>query len=182
MTARLVQVGPSPADVSLRTRCNWPAATTAATLSLLHVGVAWMHRGQSGWAAGVAVTLGAVFAALAIAMLLCYREVELNVSRRCVRIHRGLGRLSAVRHIPFSQIEAVRLTQLDRYGRHRSRIELLCEGENLRCPITDAPRQQALLMAMAINARLIKIWQSTTPTAPSHRMHQLFGSEGGSGN
>ncbi|GEM_PF-3506077 len=182
MIARLVQVGPSPADVSLRTQCNWPAAATAATLSLLHLGVAWLHREQSPWAATAALVLGVLFGFVTLAMLLCYREVELNVSRRCVCLRMGLGRLTAERRIPFAQIQAVRLTQLDRYGRHRSRIELLCEGENLRCPLTHAPRQQALLMAMAINARLIKIWQSTTPTAPSERIHQLFGSKGDSRN
>ncbi len=174
MSARLVQVGPSSADVLLRAPRNWPVAITAGTLSILHFAIAAFHLDRGRWTVGAAITLGVIFALVAVAVLFQVREMEINLSHRCIRVRRGLGRLENVRYIPFTQVQAVRLTQYDQYGQHRSRIELLCAGETMRCPTTDAPRQQALLMAMAINARLIKIWQSTTPTAPQERMRQMF--------
>jgi hypothetical protein len=36
-------------------------------------------------------------------------------------------------------------------------IELLCRGEDVPCPPTTIPRQQALFMAMAMNVPLIKV-------------------------
>lgn len=177
MSAQLVQVGPSPADVLLRMPRNWPVAATAAAISLLHFSIAIIHVERGGWTTGVAAALGVIFALIAVAMLFTVRELEINVSHRCVRVRRGLGRLESVRYIPFTQVQAVRLTQYDQYGHHHSRIDLILPVGMLRCPTTDAPRQQALLMAMAINARLIKIWQSTTPVAPRERMQQMFGSD-----
>lgn len=177
MSARLVQVGPSPADVLLRTRHNWPAAATAATFAILHIAVAAAYVNHYPLAFGVAATLGVMFALVAVAMLFSVRELEINVSYRCIRVRRRLLGMEHVRYIPFTQVQAVRLTQYDQYGYHRSRIELLLASETLRCPTTDAPRQQALLMAMAISTRLIKVWQSTTSTAPQDRIQRLFGSE-----
>lgn len=177
MSAQLVQVGPSPADVLLRMPRNWPVAATAATIALLHWSVALFHLGRGGWTVGVAAALGLIFGLIAVAMLFNVRELEINVSHRCIRVRRGLGRFENVRYIPFTQVQAIRLTQYDQYGHHHSRIDLLLPTGMLRCPTTDAPRQQALLMAMAINARLIKVWQSTTPVAPRERMQQMFGSD-----
>ena len=177
MSVRLVQVGPSPADVLLRMGHNWPAAATAAMFSVLHIAVAALYVNRFPWAFGIVATLGGLFALVAVAILFSVRELEINVSYRCIRLRRRLFGLENVRYIPFTQVQAVRLTQYDQYGYHRSRIELLLTGETLRCPTTDAPRQQALLMAMAISTRLIKIWQSTTSTAPQDRIQRLFGSE-----
>jgi hypothetical protein len=47
-----------------------------------------------------------------------------------------------------------------------SRIELLCDNEDLECPPTDIPRQQALCLAMTMNVRLIKVYADDVPDAP----------------
>jgi hypothetical protein len=37
---------------------------------------------------------------------------------------------------------------------------VLCENEDVECPPTRIPRQQALFLAMAMNVRLIKVYGS----------------------
>ena len=38
-----------------------------------------------------------------------------------------------------------------------AQYQLLCQGEDIPCPPTEIPRQQALFMAMALNVPLIKV-------------------------
>lgn len=179
MSARSVHVGSSPTSLLLRSPRNWPLVISATAVCFLAIAVAAYHFERSPQVAGIAAGLGVFVAMVAIATLFRVCEIQFDVSRRCLRVRRGFGRVETVRYIPFTQVHAVRLTQSDQYGHHHSRIDVLFASETLRCPTTDAPRQQALIMAMAINARLIKIWQSTTPVAANERMQRLFGSESG---
>jgi hypothetical protein len=123
----------------------------------------------------IADGVGAALMMVALVAWNVRREVEISVSRQCIVLRRGLGSLCRQRLIGFNRIRAIRLVQVERHGRHWSRILFVADSEDLDCPTTVSPRQQALLLAMTLNVRLIKIWQSTTPTAPEDRIHQLSG-------
>jgi len=47
-----------------------------------------------------------------------------------------------------------------------SLIELLCHLEDVPCPPTVIPRQQALFLAMAMNVPLIKVSEEERPVPP----------------
>ena len=174
MHARVVQVGPSSTDVLLRSPVPWPLVLVAAVLGTLHLGVALFHLQPGSRAAMIAGAVGLAFLLTAIAFGCLHRDLEISVSRRYIRARRGFGRFSRERAIPFSAVQSVRLTQVDHHGHHQSRIDLLCDRGDVPCPTTDMPRQQALLLAMALNVQLIKVWQSSSPTRPEHRLHELF--------
>jgi hypothetical protein len=175
--ARVLQVGPSPTDVLLRSPVNWPLASIAAITGVLHLLVAALYLPHAIWTAVIAGVMGAGFLLLSVLVLGCQRDVEISMTRGLVRTRRGIGPFARQHVTPVAHIHAVRLTQIDRHGRHQSRIELLSERGNISCPTTDMPRQQALLMAMTLNVQLIKIWQSSTPTHPAERVHELFQTE-----
>lgn len=177
MRARVLQVGPSPTDVLLRSPVNWPVVVVAVLLGTLHLAVALYHADRSTWTTGVAAAIGMTFLAVALGVAMTQRDVEISVTRGYIRTRRGFGRFARERAVPFTHVHGVRLTQIDHHGHHQSQIELLCERGDIPCPTTDMPRQQALLMAMALNVRLIKVWQSSTPILPEERVHELFRAE-----
>ena len=53
-------------------------------------------------------------------------------------------------------IRGVRLTLCGDGPDCESRIELLCPGDDIECPPTRVPREEALCLAMTMNVPLIK--------------------------
>ena len=45
----------------------------------------------------------------------------------------------------------------------KARIELLCDNEDIECPPTHVPRQEALCLAVLLGVRLIKVLPDGTP-------------------
>ncbi len=176
MPAQLVQVGPSPADILLRRPRNWPLATVVLALALAHFGVAAVRPTPDPLPILLGDAMGLALLIVALCIWTARHEVEISVTRQTVCLRRRVGPWQSQRYLAFGRIQAVRLIQTEHRGRHTSQIELVADSEDIPCPTTRAPRQQALLLAMALKVRLIKIWNSTTPTAPEERIHQLTGS------
>jgi hypothetical protein len=156
---------PVPAfeDLVLRSPPNWTAVCFAGMLGAAHLAVALPSLALGRWQSHLSLLLGVVFV---VAALVGYRfrsEIALMPSRRHVRLRTGVGRLRYERFIPFSGVRAVRLTVEPglRARSTESLIELLCNGEDVPCPPTTIPRQQALFMAMALNVPLIKVSEDT---------------------
>ena len=59
--------------------------------------------------------------------------------------------------IPFADVHAVRLTLGGTERNRESSIEILCDSEDIECPPTHIPRQEALYLAVTMNVRLIKV-------------------------
>src|SRR5947208_16455137 len=92
-------------------------------------------------------------------------------SQRHVRLRSGMGRRFCLeRTIPFATVRGVRLTLCDQPRRRESKIELLCPLEDVACPPTHIPRQEALFLAMALNVPLTKVLDETPAPAQSHRI------------
>ena len=149
--------------VVLRSPPNWTAIIFFLALGLLHLGFA-----TSSFAAGrpegyLSLFFGTAFTAVAFACWMACCEVAVIPIDRRVRLSTGFRRFRFERFVPFDHVRAVRLTLSPNRGNHDSRIELLCDAEEIECPATNIPRQQALYLALTLNVRLIKVCPDDTP-------------------
>jgi hypothetical protein len=158
---------PPYSDLVLRTPPNWTAILFFGMLGGLHLTIAVpsLMVGRYGYLSLIRAT---IFLTVAAVGYRCRGEVALLTSQRRLRLRTGTRRFCYERFVPFSSVRAVRLTVEPglRRDRPESLIELLCRGEDIPCPPTDIPRQQALFLAMAMNVPLIKVSDELTPPAP----------------
>lgn len=157
---------PQFGDVVLRTPPNWTAVIFLGMLGALHLTIAIPSLLAGRWAGHLSLILGMIFLTVATVGYRCRSEMALLASQRRVRLRTGLGRFCYERFVPFSAVRAVRLMIEPGSARRggESLIELLCRGEDIPCPPTRIPRQQALFMAMALNVPLIKVSEDDPPT------------------
>ena len=158
---------PPFADLVLRGGPNWTAVWFFGLLGGVHLSVAIPSLLDGRWG-HVSLIVGTIFVTTS---LLAYRfrsEVALLTSQRRLRLRTGVGRFVYERFIPFKSVRAVRLMTEPavRARRTESFIELLCHGEDVPCPPTTIPRQQALFMAMAMDVPLIKVSEGEPPAPP----------------
>ena len=170
---------PPPAgDVVLRAPPNWTAAGFLALLGTVHLSVSAMSIVKGRWECYLSLALGALFiVAAAVATRLRY-ELAFLPARRRVRLRYGLRRrLHLERYIPFSGVRGVRLTSCAGQNGTESVIELLCPDEDVLCPPTDAPRQEALCLAVLMGVPLIKVsegpQEQAAGAAPVERFDKL---------
>jgi hypothetical protein len=153
-------------ELVLHGRPNRPASVFFLGIASLHAFLAF-HAFTSDHAS-VSHVEGIVSGLLAICFilvgemcLLARQQITIRPRQRQIHISRGVGRLAVARDIPFSAVRGVRVTLWQR--RHqRSRLEILCEGDEIACPPTPIPRQQALYLALVMNVRLIKVSDDRT--------------------
>ena len=158
---------PPFADVVLRTPPNWTVVCFAGMLGVVHLSVAVPSLLAGRWACHVSLIIGLISLGAAAVGYHCRMEMALLTSQRRVRLRTGVGRLCYERFIPFAGVRAVRLMLEPgvRAKHPESIIELLCRGEDVLCPPTTIPRQQALFMAMALNVPLIKVSEDDAPAS-----------------
>lgn len=155
---------PPFADLVLRTPPNWPVIGFLALLGGLHLTVAALSLRDGRWACHVSIILGTIFVSVAAVGYRCRSEVALLTSQRRLRLRTGMGRFCYERSVPFSAVRAVRLMVEPGLTARQSEslIELLCRGEDIPCPPTTIPREQALFMAMAMDVPLIKVSEDSS--------------------
>lgn len=157
-----VSAAPPFGDVVLRAPPNWTAVIFLGMLGGLHLSIALpsLFAGRYGY---LSLIIGAIFLTVAIVGYRCRFELTLLNSQRRLRLRTGVGRLCWERFVPYSSVRGVRLMVEPGLTQHQteSLIELLCNGEDIPCPPTTIPRQQALFMAMAMNVPLIKVSDGT---------------------
>jgi hypothetical protein len=156
---------PAP-DLVLRTPPNWSAVVFFAALSTLHFCIAipaFTHGRIEGM---LSLIFGCAFFCVSVISYLARHELAILPRVRCIRIRNGVGKLYLQRFIPFDDVHAVRLT-MTRSGRQsESRIEVLCDNEDLECPPTAIPRQEALCLAIVMGVQLIKVSDTTNEGSP----------------
>jgi hypothetical protein len=150
-------------DLTLRTPPNWTAICFITALGALHLSIA-IHAFYHGrWEGFLSLALGIFFSALALACWLVCSDLTIEQRNRVIRLRTGVGRACIERSIPFQCVHGVRLLMMAGRSPSASRIEILCDNEDLECPPTDIPRQQALCLALAMNVRLIKVYGDDVP-------------------
>ena len=164
---------PPFADLVLRTGPNWTAVCFFGMLGGVHLTVAVPSLLDGRWG-HVSLIVGTIFVVTSILTYRFRSEIALLTSQRRLRLRTGVGRLVYERFIPFKSVRAVRLMTEPgvRANRTESLIELLCRGEDVPCPPTAIPRQQALFLAMAMDVPLIKVSEGGPPALAPARAEE----------
>ena len=169
---------PAFADLVLRSGPNWTAVWFFAMLGGVHLTIAVPSLLDGRWG-HVSLIVGGIFVTTSVLTYRFRSEVAVLTSQRRLRLRTGVGRLVYERFIPFKSVRAVRLMTEPgvRASTTESLIELLCRGEDVPCPPTTIPRQQALFMAMAIDVPLIKVspdpQEEPRPAAAAERPDEI---------
>jgi hypothetical protein len=163
-------------NVILRSPPNWTAVAFFGALGALHLGIATSALFASRWEAHMSVIFGSVFTFVGVACLFVRHEIIIRPERRRITIRTGLGRVAVERSIPFSDVTSVRITLLGVHQRESS-VVIVCAREDIEIPPCDTPRQQALVLAMALGVRLVKVYGENSVPESSERMQQMFRNE-----
>lgn len=167
MTSRLAVVDASLAMVpplTLRTSPNWTAVWFFAALSGLHFSIAIPAFYHQRWEGFLSLAFALVFTCVAFAAWLVAWELTIRPAERCIRLRSGYGRLCLERSIAFRNVHGVRVTNSPSRSALACKVEILCDNEDLECPPTHHPQQQALCMAMIMQVRMIKVFPSEGET------------------
>ena len=163
---------PAPCRLTLRAPPNWSAVLFFAGLSALHFSVALPAFYHHRWEGFLSAVFGVLFMMAAVACRFVANELTIEGESRRISLRAGWGPFHIERFIGFDNVHGVRLTMAGSSPRS-SRIELLCDNEDLECPPTSIPRQQALCLAVLMQVRLIKVYggsESPGENAEFHRM------------
>jgi hypothetical protein len=157
-----LQTPSRPRDVVLQGPANWTAIVFFATLGLLHLAIALPAFARLRWEGYLSLMFGVAFVVAAMVSFMVRFEIAILPTERRIRLRTGLSRLHVQRYIAFCDVHGVRLTLCHPSGRGASRIEVLCDNEDIECPATPIPRQEALCLAMLMGVRLIKVFPDGT--------------------
>lgn len=152
-----------PRDLHLRTSPNWTIVAFFAVLSALHIGVAAPAFIHGRWEGYLSLVLAVAFAVVALAGYAARFELCILAAERRIRLRHTLGPIRFERSVSFDEVHAVRLTLSRGRRRVESRIEVLCDNEDIECPPTHIPRQQALFLAVTTGVELIKVTHDQQP-------------------
>jgi len=144
-------------DLVFRSPANWTAVGFFAALGCLHLGIVVPAFVAGRWEGYLSGVLAVVFLAASAAATRFRFELAVLRSSKRLRMRTGIGRLCVERQVPFSAVHGVRLTWDDHNAPSSARIELLCPYDDVQCPPTRVPRQQALFLAMLLGVPLIKV-------------------------
>jgi hypothetical protein len=154
--------------LTLRTAPNWTALFFFAALASIHWAIAVPAFYRQRWEGIYSLAFAALFTAVASACWLVASELSIQPARRQIRVRSGLGRFSIERSIPFAEVHGVRVIHSASRSALACRVEVLCDNEDLECPPTDRPHQQALVMAMMMDVQLIKVFPNDNAPQRAH--------------
>ena len=165
MTGRLPELDAPPAapiarfnTVTLVAPPNWTAVCFFAALGALHACIAVPAFVNLRWEGYMSATLSVAFITASVITSRVRSSVSFESAGRRIHLRNGSGRFHFRRTIGFDDVHAVRLT-ITRYPDHpHARIEVLCDNEDIECPPTDVPRQEALCLAVLLGVQLIKVF------------------------
>jgi len=157
------QARPTP-DLVFRTPVSWTYVIFFACLGGLHLTIATLAFLHGRFEAYLSIVLGLIFVGVSIVAYRCTFELAILPRERRIRLRSGTRRMHYQRYIPFADVHGVRVTMAHSSDKRCSCIEVLCDNEDIECPPTSIPRQEALCLAMLMGVRLIKVCDdSATP-------------------
>jgi hypothetical protein len=156
MTTRQAVETPSTVttDLVLHAPPNWTAIFFFAVLSSLHCAIAFPAFYHGRWEGYLSLIFAILFASISVIAYFARYEMAILPKQRLIRLRQRFGPIRFQRFIPFTDVHAIRLTLS---GSRESRIEVLCDNEDIDCPPTTIPRQEALFLAIMMNVQLIKV-------------------------
>jgi hypothetical protein len=141
----------------LQTPPNWTAVVFFACLAFLHSCIAIPAFLNRRWEGYLSCALAIIFFTVSVVSYFVRFELMIQTRERRLRLRSGTRGVAYQRYIPFCDVHGVRLTMLTAPDYPLARIEVLCDNEDIECPTTDVPRQQALCLAMLMDVQLIKV-------------------------
>ena len=159
----------SSRDLVLHGRPNWLAGAFFCLMAALHIYIAVHALGANTSEAIISSSLAVCFLFVATLCILTRHQISICPIQRAIHIQRRFGGFVFDRDLPFSAVRAVRVTLWQSRRGPQSRLEILCHGEELPCPPTKIPRQEALYLALVMNVRLIKVSDEGTGSAATGR-------------
>jgi hypothetical protein len=144
-------------DLVFRSRPNWTAVGFFAGLGCFHLLIAVPAFVAGRWEGYLSLLLALMFLTASGVATSFRFELAVLRSRGRIRLRTGVRAMCFERFIPFSAVQGVRLTLANDYRATAARIELLCPYNDVECPPTQTPRQQALFLAMLLAVPLIKV-------------------------
>ncbi|HYE17876.1 MAG TPA: hypothetical protein VEA69_05505 [Tepidisphaeraceae bacterium] len=170
------------APLVLKSPPNWTAVAFFGGLGALHLTMATWSAAQGRGGYHMSTAFGVMFVSAAALFAVIRYEVAIYPGCRLLVVRTGVGRLALSRTIPFDAIRYVRVTLLNWGQRHESTVTIVAEDDDLEVPAHRTPRQLALLLAMTLGVRLVKIYGDETPSEPAQRIAKLMESDQGNGN
>jgi hypothetical protein len=158
-----------PRNLSLQSPPNWTAVVFFACLSGLHFAIALPAFYHGRWEGYLSLVFATGFATVSVACYFARYEMAILPREQRICLRNSLGPVRFERFVDFSEVHAVRLTLCGVGKSSESRIEVLCDNEDIDCPPTDIPRQQALFLAILMGVQLIKVTTMDTPPEASDR-------------
>jgi hypothetical protein len=155
---------------------NWTAVAFFGSLGALHLGMATTALLSHRFEAHMSVVFGTMFVGVSLACLLVRREVVVEPEFRQIVVRTGAGRVACERAIPFDDVTSVRVTLLGQSHRESS-VSIVCDHTDIELPPSSTPRQQALLLAMLMRVRLVKVYGEGPPPEPAQRIAKLYRNE-----
>ena len=169
MDARDLDAGTPPGrsqrDLVLQSPPNWTAVIFFACLACLHLSIALPAFYRHRWEGYVSLLFAVSFITVTCVAVRSRFELAILPRQRVLMLRRGTARFHFQRCIPFADVHAVRLmaSHPTRGGRGEARVEIICDGEDIECPPTRIPRQEALYLAILLGVRLIKVSDHEAP-------------------
>jgi hypothetical protein len=167
---------PQPGVLVFRSPRNWTAVFFFGALASLHFGVVATSLNARRYEAYMSVVFGSILATVATVCAVSRREITIVPLRRRVRVTTGWRGLTFKRDIAFSTVRSVRVTLLGREVGESS-VAIVCDHEDVEMPPTTTPRQEALLLAMLMDVRLVKVYGEAPPPEPGERIARLYRNE-----
>ena len=150
-----------PPDLVLRTPPNWTAVAFFAALGLLHLSIAAAAFFARRWEGYLSLALAIAFVSAALVATRFRFELTILPQREVLRLRHGTRRLYFERLVSFSSVQGIRLTLAQRCATE-AKLEIVCALEEIVCPPSCIPRQQALCLAMLLDVPLIKVMAAAT--------------------
>lgn len=151
--------------LTLRSAPNWIPLLLFATLAALHWSIAVPAFYHHRWEGFLSLGFATIFSCISIACWLVACEISIRPAEQRIRLRSGYRRLCVERSIPFCDVHGVRVTHASNRSAFACRVEVLCDNEDLECPPTLHPQQQALCMALMMSVRLIKVFPDASETS-----------------
>jgi hypothetical protein len=153
-------------EMILRSGRNWTAVGFFAGLSLMHYSISIPSFLRGHWEGYLSFAFATIFAVVTVIAWVSRYEMAIFPGSKNVRLRTGFRFIRFERFVPFASIHGVRLTVMGASAPSEWKIELLCRDEDIECPPTSVPRQEALYLAMAMNVELIKVSPADVPGTP----------------
>jgi hypothetical protein len=176
MPGREIEADPHTAGVTFRSPRNWTAVAFFGALGTLHLTIAATSFIAYRWEAHMSVVFGAIFSVVALACVLARHEINVLPHERRIVVRTGFKKLTVSRVAPFANVTSVRVTLLGR-DHGESSVAIVCKHDDIELPPTRTPRQEALLLALLINVRLVKVYGDGPPPEPAQRIAKLYRNE-----